>query len=193
MNKTQITCEICRDLIPLVKDGVASADSEQVVREHTAECTDCAALFDGAEIPAPPPNSAKTLKRVITQLNIIYIALMTLGIYFGLTLTSGENLFYNCLIMPVAGVFGYLALKWRAFIAEPVVVLVLSFLASALGKFGTDKLSIPKILSWTFIYTLFAFTGSVITMLFKFAFSKNLQKRRAEMKGFFFITLKCLR
>ena len=30
-----ISCEVCRDLMPLVRDGVASADSEALVRVHT--------------------------------------------------------------------------------------------------------------------------------------------------------------
>lgn len=30
-----ISCEVCRDLMPLVRDGVASADSEALVRAHT--------------------------------------------------------------------------------------------------------------------------------------------------------------
>ena len=30
----QITCEICKDLIPLVQDGVASGDSASAVERH---------------------------------------------------------------------------------------------------------------------------------------------------------------
>ena len=42
MNK--ISCEICKDLIPLVKDGIASEDSVAAVEEHIKECENCKAL-----------------------------------------------------------------------------------------------------------------------------------------------------
>ena len=39
MNK--IDCEICMDLIPLVKDGIASEESYKAVEEHVKECETC--------------------------------------------------------------------------------------------------------------------------------------------------------
>ena len=37
----QITCEICKDLIPLVQDGVASGDSASAVERHIQSCPQC--------------------------------------------------------------------------------------------------------------------------------------------------------
>lgn len=44
---TELTCDICRDLIPLVVDGVASEDSEAAVKAHVASCAECGALYRG--------------------------------------------------------------------------------------------------------------------------------------------------
>ena len=44
MNK--ITCDICKDLMPLVKDGIASEDSRLAVMEHVNECETCKKLFE---------------------------------------------------------------------------------------------------------------------------------------------------
>ena len=41
--KTSIPCAVCRDLAPLVADGVASAESEALVCAHLEVCPACAA------------------------------------------------------------------------------------------------------------------------------------------------------
>lgn len=183
MNENKITCDICRDLIPLVNDGVASGDSEKAVRGHAAECRECAMLLDGTFVPAVPPSeSPKALMRVKKRLNVIYIVLMVLGIFAGLSLTSqaGDALFYNCLIMPAAGVFGYLAFRLKSFFIVPIILLFMSFITNALGTLSVFKLDFRDILSWAFIYSLFALAGSIITMLFKFAFSKNTSNKEGS-------------
>ena len=42
---TELTCDICRDLIPLVVDGVASEESEAAVKEHVAVCAECRDMY----------------------------------------------------------------------------------------------------------------------------------------------------
>ena len=54
-----ITCDVCRDLMPLVKDGIASADSRLAVERHLESCPSCRARFEkplpaGGERPLPP-------------------------------------------------------------------------------------------------------------------------------------------
>ena len=48
----KITCDICMDLLPLVQDNVASADSITVVKQHLETCSECRAMFEGQ--PSPP-------------------------------------------------------------------------------------------------------------------------------------------
>lgn len=36
--ETEIPCAVCRDLIPLVQDGVASPESEALVKAHLQAC-----------------------------------------------------------------------------------------------------------------------------------------------------------
>lgn len=175
--ENKITCEICRDLIPLVQDGVASADSETAVREHIKDCKECGSLFDGKTVPAA--NSSGTLLKIKRRLEGIYMALMLLGIYVGLTLTAGQDLFYNCLIMPIAGVFGYLAFRWKALFTVPALLAVLSVLASAVGLYGEsfELFDLTASLLWALIYSLFALAGIIIAMLTHFVFWKNTDKK----------------
>lgn len=175
----EINCEICRDLIPLVKDGVASADSEAAVRQHTSGCSECAGLFDGEAVPnAPEP--PKVLRRVKRWLNCIYIVLMVLGLYVGLSVTSSIDMFYNVLIMPVAGVLGYLAFRWKSVFIVPVILLVMNIITNALGLFSAERLGFSELMMWTIIYILFIAAGIVIAMLFRFAFGKHYSGKESK-------------
>ena len=44
---TELTCDICCDLIPLVVDGVASEDSEAAVKAHIETCPACREMYQG--------------------------------------------------------------------------------------------------------------------------------------------------
>ncbi|MDE6732454.1 MAG: zf-HC2 domain-containing protein [Oscillospiraceae bacterium] len=169
MNENK-TCNICRDLIPLVQDGVASPESEELVSNHIAECEECKALFGGAPADKAPENPpvTKGLKSAKRYLTVIYSCLMLLGLYVGLSLTGGEDLFVNTLIMPVAGALGYLAFRLRALYIVPALLLVISFIANALGLFA-ERADLIDLLLMAFIYFLFALGGIIVAMLYKFA------------------------
>lgn len=193
MNENIITCDVCRDLLPLVKDGVASADSEAVVRRHISECSECEMLFDGKLVPAVEPSeSPKALMRVKHRLTGVYTALMMLGIYFGLSLTASEDLFFNCLIMPIVGVFGYLAFRWKSLYTVPVILLIVQTVINALGFLrGEERLDFLDLLIWVFIYSLFALGGIIAVMFFGFAFGKRKSENDALfLKRFLFKHLK---
>ena len=73
MNKgivSDISCDVCRDLIPLVADGVASEDSEALVHAHVTHCPACQAYLDsgGIQLPAPEPDAARVLGRIQRKL-----------------------------------------------------------------------------------------------------------------------------
>lgn len=177
----EITCDVCRDLIPLVKDGVASADSEASVTAHTKNCSECAKLFDGKITPAPAPSgSPKALLKAKRWLIWIYAALMVLGLYFGFTLTAGSGEFYNCLIMPVAGALGYMTFRWKSFYIMPLVLIVVGFLGNVMGFITVDgarHIDVLELIQWIIIYILFAFAGIIIAMLLRFAFGKSNSER----------------
>ena len=45
--ETEIPCAVCRDLIPLVQDGVASPESEALVKAHLQTCPECRPVAGG--------------------------------------------------------------------------------------------------------------------------------------------------
>ncbi len=79
-----IRCEICRDLLPLVLDGVASDHSRQAVEQHTTVCPHCRALLAGAAIPAA--DSGRLLKKLrqkwfrLTALALLLVVCLVLSV-----------------------------------------------------------------------------------------------------------------
>ena len=80
----EISCEICRDLLPLVQDGVASEDSRAAVEAHLRSCPACRAL--AGDMAPPPPDGRELLQRVRRQLRGALIIVLLAGILFGLAL-----------------------------------------------------------------------------------------------------------
>ena len=52
-------CNVARDLMPLVIDGVASEESQQYVDEHIAECTECALTYGAMRVELPRANQER--------------------------------------------------------------------------------------------------------------------------------------
>ena len=127
MSESKIGCGICRDLLPLVRDRVAGAESEAAVRAHAEECPDCAALLQGEAGPAPAgapgPDDAAVLKRVRRKLGRAVLCLVALGALAGVGLTGG-GVFYNAAIMPLLGGAMYGFLKQKGLLAVPLVVVL---------------------------------------------------------------------
>ena len=167
-----ITCDICKDLIPLVKDGIASEDSTNAVMQHIKTCKECRAVY-GGELP-PTVDTVKVFGKFKRQMRLFFAMLMMFGIFFGLSLTAGSDMFYNALIMPVIGVLGYIIFRWRALYTIPILLLITHGLTNAVGTIrDAEHLDFYSLLMWTFLYSIFALLGVIIAGLIHFAFRKE--------------------
>ena len=136
--KTSIPCAVCRDLAPLVADGVACAESEALVRAHLEVCPACAAEWpelcaegerpDHADVPetVPLPDDIRVLRRLHRKLNRRSALLLTAGALGGALLTYSNRFNLIILFFPlVCGVFSWQRdPAWR-------VLPVLTFLCTA--------------------------------------------------------------
>ena len=59
--RCEITCEMCMDLMPLVRDGVASEDSRLAVEDHLRSCPRCRDLYGGETVPPVSDGAAVVL------------------------------------------------------------------------------------------------------------------------------------
>lgn len=116
-----LPCEICRDLLPLVQDGVASPESEAAVRAHLQHCEACRALWpEAGENPAtaPLPDDEKVVRKLRERINGWLLAFIAVGLVLGLA-CSRSNLASGLLfvlIFPFVSGFTYWwgGRVWRA-------------------------------------------------------------------------------
>ena len=181
---TKITCDICMDLMPLVKDGVASEDSENAVIKHISECESCKKIYDEMyidnksiieddDIPQSI-NMDKAAKKVEKKINKYLGMIIIFGIFFGLSLTASEEMFLNSFIMPIIGVFGYYLFRWKAAYTIPCIIVISNFIINGIGFLrGVEHLDIMSMVMWGAIYSLFAIIGTIIAGLLHFGLRKE--------------------
>ena len=185
MVKTE--CSVVRDLLPLYVEDLVSPETARYVTSHLAECPACQKELDSLRagggltaIEKEPPTSTKeatSFKAIMKRLNrqfdsIAYAALVCL-IFLGFGWTGGENLMYNSLVMPVAGVFGYYVFRWKAVYKVPILLLIID---TVVCLFKLVDLDLYGALLWTGIYSIFVFVGIAIAFLLHFAFRKEKNK-----------------
>lgn len=181
---TKITCDICMDLMPLVKDGVASEDSENAVMKHISECESCKKIYyemyinnksiiEDDDIPKSI-NIDKVAKKVEKKINKYLGMIIIFGIFFGLSLTASEEMFLNSFIMPIIGAFGYYLFHWKAAYTVPCIIVISNFIINGIGFFrGVEHLNISSMVMWGAVYSLFAIIGTIIAGLLHFGLRKE--------------------
>ena len=168
----EITCDMCMDLAPLVRDGVASADSEAAVRSHLEHCPACRAALAG-ELP-PPSDSRRAWHKLLRHVRLMALLLLLFGLCFGLSLSGSGELFYNVWLMPLLGAVGYGLFRWKALWGVPLLVTLTYFVMNPLGLvWGGEILPFSAQLIWSFYYSLFTVVGTVIAGLVHFALRKE--------------------
>lgn len=174
----QISCNVCLDLIPLVQDGAASLDSEELVRGHAAECAACRSVLEQSQ-PCTVlfPDDKKVLRRINRAFLRAGMAVILSAAVFGASQALSFGIFYNIIIMPLVGVFGSFLLGKRWYFL-PIGILALTPLLSMLFElFGSDWDTIlgqfPGLLIFALIYALLVLVGIAISALFRFAFRKE--------------------
>lgn len=180
MNK--IACEVCMDLIPLVRDGVASEESIKLVEEHIKSCEACKNEYDNFKsIKIEDINDKKIIREIKKNLIFIFIGILLIGSVFGVSLSNNYGMFYNFIIMPILGCIGYLVLSKKWYYV-PLWVFVISYIWIFItniyeGMLSHSTLAITLVspLYLSFIYAGLSIIGVTITRLLKFAFKKEVE------------------
>lgn len=168
-----IGCEICKDLLPLVEDGVASEESCAAVQAHLERCPACRTLAKGA-VPPPAPDGEALLRRVRRTLRGLTLVILLAGVLFGVGLSSSMNMFYNSLIMPAMGAAAYYVWRWKAAAVLPPLLAGMSLVCWLLcWGWGVEAEPLPAYLIWAVIYCVLALVGVAIAGLFHFALKKE--------------------
>jgi len=174
-----VSCRIIRDLIPLVKDGVASDDSARLVTEHVKRCEMCKAEFDLCEGAAMEPHPSIQDEKIIAAIRrSIYatrLAVLFIGAVVGVALSNSMGMFYNLLIMPAVGALSLFVFQ-RKWYAAALAVLALTFgwqTVTGAVSYGFDRAALYEGVIYGAIYSALVGLGVLIAKLLTFAFGKG--------------------
>ncbi|MBR6551908.1 MAG: zf-HC2 domain-containing protein [Clostridia bacterium] len=178
-------CKIISDLLPLFAEDMLCEETENFVKNHLSQCADCQKIFESLksgddfkdifkEEPEQQVDDIKPFKKIMKKMNLqvhsISYLLIVFFTFFGFLSMDSGDVFYNSLIMPVIGVFGYIIFRFKAFYKLPILLLAINSLACLLNIVDVEFLDI---FFWTAIFTIFAFIGILIAFLIHFAFRKD--------------------
>lgn len=110
-----VPCDIILDLIPLVKDNVASDDSIKLVSEHLERCNSCKIEFENYVLPIQKEvDDKRVLFLIKKKLFLITSALLFLGTFIGMELNKGTSPYFIQIIIIVSTVIvGILIFKFN--------------------------------------------------------------------------------
>lgn len=177
-----LKCPIISDLIPLVKDGVASENSRKLVFAHIQECESCKKEYElfhsnGREVVLKDETIIRAMKRTVwfTQLVVLFV-----GACIGIAFTNSIEMFYNFIIMPCIGVLSYIRLKKKAYLAA-LVVFILTYVWQTISLLSEasswDVLILGGAFIYSAIYAALVLFGVAIAFLLGYAFNEKGYKR----------------
>jgi hypothetical protein len=176
----KFSCHVCMDLIPLVKDGIASEDSCALVKEHIATCENCSNAFGEKSKVDTTLDDTVILGKIKKQLTLLIVSIMFAGTLIGLVLSDGIGMFYNVLIMPGIGGFGYMLLRKKAY-CVPLGLFFFSFIWLSIREITRGFLSYSGIAEllvmsawWSAIFAVLSAVGILIAGLLSYAFRKEI-------------------
>lgn len=91
----RLECKTVRDLLPLYMDGICSEESQKLVDEHLAQCSDCKKIFEQMNMPVEAPITAdegkSALQRIKKKIRKKYVILAVItallaGLWTGLSI-----------------------------------------------------------------------------------------------------------
>ncbi len=175
-SQTDISCEVCLDLIPLVRDAAASPGSELAVRRHCESCESCRAVLGSPPAAAAPAHDERVLRAVRRSLLLSGGALLIIGSLLGVMLFNSMGVFYNFLLLPALGA---LLVLGRRFWLCPAALALLTLLWTTVSMLRdgmplADSLSAAAV--YAVLYLLFTALGTLIAALLRFAFQKERTK-----------------
>lgn len=170
---TEISCDVCLDLLPLVQDHIASEDSRTLVADHLAHCERCRMAANQLLPKSQLPNDKAVLRSLRRQIGKWILLFLTVGALFGIFLTNSAGMFYNFALMPLAGMVGFFALPKDKWFVLPMTVFGLSFLSTLFLNWSEGVFSFGGALIYSVIYTALAVLGVLVSTLFSYAFRKE--------------------
>ncbi|MBK1810698.1 zf-HC2 domain-containing protein [Clostridium sp. YIM B02505] len=100
-----ISCDVVLDLIPLVKDNVASEDSVKLVKDHIKNCESCKIEFGIHTLPIDTElNDKRVVSTIKKNLILAMSALLLIGAFIGMALNKNSHSNFMPAVIVVLGI-----------------------------------------------------------------------------------------
>lgn len=141
----EISCEICVDLIPLVRDGAASGDSRGAVERHVGQCPACRALYAGETPPRLDADRALTraVRRVQTISAVVLGAAVLLGMIVCECIMQGSSIFFLGAVWLVGRLLRTAAAKDKGMLCRGTALLAAVGILAGIGWLANEVLGNP--------------------------------------------------
>lgn len=141
----EISCEICMDLIPLVRDGAASGDSREAVEQHILQCPSCRALWEGEKQPEEKENRAlsRAIKKVQTLSMVVWGTAVLVGIVVCECIMQGSSIFFLGTVWLTGKLLRIAAAKEKNTLGRTAALLAAVGLLTGIGWLANEVLGNP--------------------------------------------------
>lgn len=173
-----LPCNVILDLIPLVKDNVASEETNKLVKNHIQSCENCKEILNSFSLENQKEkeiNDKKIIKKIKKHSFIIGTSLLILGVTISSLFTFSFLVFYNFYIIPIIGIICYSFFKNKSIyfsygllVISYVMILIQSLID--IEKFSYEIFIVP--IPYCLIYIILFFAGVLISLLIHYAFKK---------------------
>lgn len=171
----KITCDVISDLMPLVKDGVATRDSQLLVEEHVEHCQSCRLEYEMEADYVQQTQAVKDVKILAAIKRSVFmgeILLLVVGTIAGVVMTNSVGMFYNIFLMPIIGALSVWMFKGKWY-QVPLIVFVLTYVWQLIQAFFDEGFYAQLFLGALYmagIYLLLMYLGAAIARLLRYAF-----------------------
>ena len=174
----RLSCDVYRDLIPLVNDGVASEDTCQLVEEHLKECEACRAYqHSGLSPEISYEDDIKTIRKVKRSFLLYAIGFAVAGSIGTFMLSSS---IYILWWMPAVGMATYFIFGKKNMPIAWAAILILLTLGRIGNAFWNGWLNANSVFGYVYdsvtndmMLLIMLALGSLVGALLKFAFGKK--------------------
>lgn len=182
----KVTSDVIRDLIPLVKDGVASEDSVKLVYAYLEQDEQLKHEFDqyeefsfeNKELSLPPARDIRIINAMKRSIMLTQLMILVAGTVIGVAITDSFEMLYNFLLMPFVGALAVFSFRSKWKYSFPLVIFVIAYgwkFAKVFIEEGDVMYAFNDAIFYSSVYSVLAGIGLAIGALLQFAFGKETE------------------
>ena len=184
-------CCLMDELLPLYAEDIVSKEASEIIKSHIENCPECREKLsffkEKDDIFAPVAEDEikpfrKMLKKTKWLFSALCCAVIILFLFIGVSFSDwGEDMLRSIVVMPAAGILGYVLFRYTALYKLPLMLLLAEIIAFVIGFIERDIYMIGLNVA---LACLFILLGFLIAMLVHFSFRKDCKNLFLKITSF---------